>query len=257
MPPLEGEIILEAHAERSYSDAETVDVHYTIINHSKNAMTVVETEDLLRIKLIGPDDKLVRPYPYRYVRASHIYMIKSYSPDAKHDSWIRLAALFPFPMAGEYRCILTRRVYQQSSPELPNSNDLFNSDYYGKPVDVTAPELKFRVEQPTRPDRPRQAVDLLNHIYEPGLEYDTMPTKDHPVRGESQIEKTQQHSATTSPQDYDSSLPTAKTKAAAQVKTEKADGSQSQPETKSWFVWLLVVVVGTVGAVWAFLRKSK
>jgi hypothetical protein len=195
-PPLKGGgIVYEVHAEPSYEDAEKVDFDCRLVNHSTNAMTM-SLDGLARIKLIGPDGQPVRPYPYHPSgRRGPSYLVECFPPGARREWEMRLSAFFPFPLAGEYRCLLTRRVYQLDSPEVVDSDVLLDRDYYGKPVDVTASELRFRVEKPTLPDRPRQAVAPLNHIGEPGLEYDTMPTKEYPARGEGsfRIRKTQSH----------------------------------------------------------------
>lgn len=51
------------------------------------------------------------------------------------------------------------------------------------------------------------------------------------------------------------SVPSPSTKASAPMSTKAT--TQSQPESPSWLVWLLVVIMATVAAVWVFLRKSK
>lgn len=253
--PPQSEIIYEVHGNPSYADPETVDLKLSIINNSKNAMVVV-SDGLEKIKLIGPDGQPVRPYPYHPSgRSSPSYTAECFPPGAKFDWEWRLSAFFPFPAVGEYRCTFTRRVYQLGSPDVLNGGDLFERDDYGKPLDVTATEVKFRVEKPTSPDNPRQKVDPLNHIGEPGLEYNTMPTNEYPVRGERNFIGKKEKAVPALPnQAVESSMTTDKTKADEEVK-------QLEPLTdstgRSLYTWIFAGIAAVMAAVWACSRLKR
>lgn len=247
--PPQSEIIYEVHGNQSFADPETVDFRLSIINNSKNAMVIV-SEGLEKIKLIGPDGQRVRPYPYHPSgRSSPSYVAECFPPGAKCDWEWRLSALFPFPTVGEYRCTFTRRVYQLGSADVLNGGDLFERDDYGKPFDVTAAEVIFRVEKPTSPDRPRQKVDPLNHIGEPGLEYNTMPTNEYPVRGERNfIGKKEKAAAALPYQAGESSRTANKTKAGEQVKQPEA---LTDSTGRSLYTWIFAGIAAVIAAVWA------
>jgi hypothetical protein len=250
------EIVLEAHAEPIYPDAENVDIEYSVINHSKNAVIVAISDGLMRLKLIAPDGKPVRPYPYRRdLSSSMMYTTKSIPPGGRFDNGMRISALYPFPMGGVYRCTLTKRVYEWVSPDVPDELYLYETNYYGKPVDVTAPELRFQVLKPTRPERSNPKVDPMNHIEEAGLEYDKMPSKEYPARfGEARIEKPHPNDVRMLPQDND--LPPSAPQPASTSQNKHATLMIGSHES-SWLVWLLVVLAATVCAGWVFLRKTK
>lgn len=188
-PRQSAEIVYLATAKAFYAAPEEVIYEYVIENHSKVAM-VVPSHGLDRIKLYGPDGKLVRPYPYRPSGAGSIsYYIYTCGPGERCERTMCLSALFPFPVAGEYRCQLTQRVYLWHSPDEPSVDELDDNDFYGTPVEVTANEIRFRVEKATSPDRDSPKVDPSNAFFEPGFEYDPMKSEKYYLRGEGHYKR--------------------------------------------------------------------
>lgn len=259
--PAKNEIIYHVTNQASYLDPEEVILDYLIENRSKLTMIVV-SHGLDRIKLYGPDGELVRPYPYRSSgMGSRMYVINCYPPDGRCTGSLCLSALFPFPIQGEYRCTLTRRIYLWNSTEIPDTQALIDNDYYGTPFEVTAKEIKFRVEAPTSKARKSPQVDPSNGLFEPGFEYDPMVSKKHPVRGEGhykqvlqETSKTEAPSIPVTPTEP-SPTQTRTTKKAPEVKLTPTITSQEADLATPWSVIMILVVLAG-GLLW-FLSKKR
>jgi hypothetical protein len=118
---------------------------------------------------------------------------------------------------------------------------LSDKDYYGTPVEVSTPELRFRVEKPTSPDRPRQKVDPLNDIFEPGLEFNSMGTRKFPPRGEGYYNGNRKRAA---------HLP---------ERPGEPVSPESQNIVPSSTPWLLfaVLVMAVFALLWLWLKKHR
>ena len=196
VPPVEApDFVYEVRPQASYADPEEVNFECTMFNHSDMTMLVVSIGQY-RIRLIGPDGNPVRPYPFHRSKNTGAYAVVRIPPGETYEQGLRLSGLFPFPLAGEYRCFVTRRVYRWVSAEIPDVRDLLDQDYYGTPVDVSTPEVRFRIEKPTSPDRPRKKIDPENGIRDPGFEYDFMPKAEYYSRGERFLKRDKPPGAT-------------------------------------------------------------
>lgn len=255
-------ISYQVYARANYSDPEDVELDFVIENKSRMSMVVV-LNGLDRIQLVGPDGNPVPPYPYRPSgMGARMYAIECYPPGGRCERKLRLSALFPFPAAGIYRATLSQRVYQWTSPEVPNKNDLFDSDYYGTPIDVKAEEITFQVEKPTPVNREIPKIDPQNGFNEPGLEYNPMDSKKYPVRGEGHYKRSNQEAVKTKA----SSLAVSSTvpplaQAPAPKKAPEAAPTTSAPseEPTSSMPWSIIVVliVVTIGLLWLLLKRRS
>lgn len=255
----QSEIVYEVKCQTFYEKAGEVDLDFVISNHSKMAMTVI-LGGLHRIKLYGPDGHLVRPYPYRRSELGvPLYAIECYPPNGRCESRLRLSALFPFPTAGEYRCILAQRVYLWNSPEVPETSDLLDNDYYGTPIDVTAKEITFRVDSPTPPNNERMKVDPKNGIDEPGLEYNAMETKKYPLRGEGRFKQIELESLRSKTPDSIPPTPVAQSLLQPPTATKKEpEATPSEKPTSSTPRSIIVVLIITaLGLLWLLLKRRS
>lgn len=257
------EIVYEVKCQSFYAKPGEVDLNFMIYNHSKKAMTVI-LGGLHRIKLYGPDGHLVRPYPYRRSELGlPLYAIECYPPGGRCESRLRLSAIFPFPIAGVYRCILTQRVYLWNSSEVPKTSDLLDNDYYGIPIDVTAKEITFRVDRPTPPNNERTKVDPQNGIDEPGLEYNAMETKKYPLRGEGRFKQIELDSLRSNALESKLSTPVEQLVLQPPTPTKKAPKTKSEPtrseEPTSSTPWSIIVVfiVAATGLLWLLLKRRS
>jgi len=260
---LQNEVLYEVKCQAFYAKPEEVNLDFVISNHSKMAMTVI-LGGLHRIKLYGPDGHLIRPYPYRRSELGlSFYAIESYPPGGRCENGLRLSALFPFPMTGEYRCILTQRIYLWKSSEVPKTSDLLDNDYYGTPIDVTAKEITFRVNRPTPPNNERTKVDPQNGIDEPGLEYNAMETKKYPLRGEGRFKQIELESLRSDAPESKLSTPVEQLVLQPPTPTKKAPKTKSEPtpseEPISSTPWSIIVVliVAATGLLWLVLKKRN
>jgi len=119
-----------------------VAVNYMITNQSDHEIGLVQASRVhgMRVSLIGPDGKQVVPYPWNMNTKMDLF--GKISPGGQFGDDFPLAGYFPFDAVGEYRCRMTRRVYDLAAVE-PDKNSL---DDRGRPIDLTAPEFSFRVE---------------------------------------------------------------------------------------------------------------
>lgn len=256
----QSEIIYRVKSQTSYPDSEEVVLDYVIENHSKAIMVVV-SHGLDRIKLYGPDGTPVRPYPYRPSgMGSRMYVINCFPPDGRCTGSLNLSALFPFPIPGKYRCVLTRRIYLLNSADMPDTKNLIDNDYYGTPFEVTAKEIEFRVEKPTSPERKSPKVDPSNGLFEPGFEYNPMESKKYPLRGEGHYRppnqdatKTETLSLAVSP-----SVPPL-AQGAVRNKAPEAKPTVPTPSKEPAFSTprsiIVVLIVAACGLLWLVLKR--
>lgn len=179
-------VVYEVIAQPVYSDPEEVTFEWSIVNKSSTAIVV--PLGMQRIKLIGPDGKTVSPYPYHVSgRNTSSFGIDCYPPGGRHDRSMRLSSSFPFPQPGEYRCILTQRIYQWHSPDIPENKKLYDDDYFGVPKDLTAPELRFRVEAASSPERLKPRTISDKNAVQNAEEFNGMGTATFPPMGERRL----------------------------------------------------------------------
>lgn len=144
------DIKLTVEYQKSYSESETVPIKTLIENLSNNNIGLVWATQIygLRIILIGPDGARVKTLPYTLDTKRNTFgKIKR---NDKSEDEIMLAGYFPFEKVGEYRCRITRRVYDTS---MLNVSEI-SLDNRGNPVDLLAPEFTFRVETAKPIERP-------------------------------------------------------------------------------------------------------
>jgi len=189
-----GGILYETGAQPSYSDPEQVELEWWIVNKSPNAIVV--PWGMNRIKLIGPDGNPVSPYPHHVSgRNTRSFGIYCYPPGGRHEQKMRLSSIFPFPLEGEYRCILTQRVYQWNAPEAPEDKKLYDDDYFGTPVDLTAHEVRFRVNSPSNPERLKPKLITDPDVVLSADQFNGMGTTKFPPLGERRFWKPAPESA--------------------------------------------------------------
>lgn len=185
------DISFSVNFSKIYPDAMEVTVNHTVINTSDHAIKCVGGNRVYdrRISLYGPDGKQVAPYPYDM---SMMKRFTTYTIEAggRDDEEISLASYFPFNTMGEYRCTITKRVYDYSS----TSNKISEAGVRGDPLDLTAPGFSFRIESlkhvertigtvNMRPDKVLDGIDNKSYQTRPSTSsFDEEGTKSSPVR---------------------------------------------------------------------------
>ncbi len=94
-------------------------------------------------------------------------------PGARSHEEISLADYFPFNTVGEYRCTITKRIYDHSS----TSNEISGAGVRGDPFDLTAPEFSFRVESLKHVERTVGTVNVRTDKVLDGIDNKSSQTR--------------------------------------------------------------------------------
>ncbi len=156
---------------KSYPDGMRVNITHTVKNASGHAIDQNVADGVYdrKFSLIGPDGQPVIPYPYFFRIFS--FGSRMIEPGESAAEKFDLANWFPFRVAGEYRCTITRRIYVNISTSAKH----WDGGIVGDPVDLTAPEFRFRVESSKHDERStdthglpiRPVLDGINEIPQP------------------------------------------------------------------------------------------
>src|ERR1035437_7441023 len=184
-----GDIIFSVDYAKSYPDGMEVSVTHTVTNATDHAIQEMKADRVYDRKIIltGPDGRLVTPYPFMLRMFS--YGSRTLEPGESDAEEIELGKYFPFRVAGEYRCTVTRRVYDTATTSTRRSADGITGD----PVDLTAPEFRFRVESSKHVERStdphgspvRQILDGISGHSQPNKPYGGPAAKHTPQPGKT------------------------------------------------------------------------
>ena len=133
-------ITLGVKYESSYPTSGRVSFEYTIANQSDTPfiLTTLGGDEDRTMSLLAPDGTSVREYERSRMSKSRKYMLMH---RGEKDSGSRdLSYYFPFTQVGEYRCTFSLRIYEATGITV---DGYFRQ---GKPIDITVPEFRFRVE---------------------------------------------------------------------------------------------------------------
>ena len=184
-----GDIDFSVEYAKSYPDGMVVSITHTIKNATDHVIQEIDADRVYDRKFIltGPDGRLVTPYPFMLRMLS--YGSRTLEPGESDAEEIELGKYFPFRVAGEYRCTVTRRVYDTATTSTRRSADGITGD----PVDLTAPEFRFRVESSKHVERStdphgepvRQILDGISGHSQPSQPSGSPTSKHAPQTGET------------------------------------------------------------------------
>lgn len=167
--------IAVAHTSE-YDSSNSVLIRYTITNRSSRPIKVVHGTDIYHdfsINLIAPDGTPSQQFSL----VSDIWRgsTATLNPGDSEQGGIDLALVYPLTVTGEYRCSITKRVYEEDATVIRRTS----RDPPGKPIELTSPEFRFDVLSidPTfvSPFAPKQAQGKAPHMSTPANDIVTPP----------------------------------------------------------------------------------
>ncbi len=198
----ENDITFSIGYEKNYTDSLEIPVRQIIENHSvKDIGIEIATEYYgLRIILTGPDGYRIPPFFYSINSKRHSGL--RIFPGGREELELSLALCFPFDQVGEYRCSITRLIYDHvksnTQVETPRDSDKqgrpnqktapnnhnFNPQSSGNPIEMTAPEFRFTVQSIKQNPRYLRELkqpkeDMLNAIWAVRRPSADKPNDDH------------------------------------------------------------------------------
>lgn len=135
---------LEVTCPSSFAFSTDCVIDYTLeMRTNRDLKIVMAGEDVdLELRLICPNGEVLTPFPYPKGHYLMFYM-KGLEQGKKQKFNVRVYPFFPLKLAGEYRCVLTRTVYEAEIPPRKRKNPLIE----GKEVKISSPEFRFRIEK--------------------------------------------------------------------------------------------------------------
>ena len=230
-----GEIEFKIDYADSYPENVRINVKHTVNNLTEHYINIVVANGIydLRIALTAPSGKKIPPYPYSM--SCKRYTIGKIPPGSGYTEEMILADYFPFDEVGEYKCNITRRVYDVLTMESESSAAKAKE----MPIDLVAPEFSFRVgslkhiaHASSPADEGKVHGDILDGITPPNpyLHGDNLNSK-HPQRN---IELAHPSGV---------------------VESSKGKTQEKQSQSRSW-LWLLALPVIILAWLGFRIRKN-
>ncbi len=222
--------------ETSYASNRGITVSYTISNSSQVAHKFIRANDTfdVSIQLLSPDGKPVtafRDMPGATVHRQNLkrFFVDDLAPGAQFEGSLDLAIEYPFQTVGEYRCVLTRRVYRSDPSIVPKGPH----DPPGIGVELVSPEFRFQIAaiDPSYKSPLADAVPKLADA-EPSTSAASSPAKPLP--------------------------PSVKPSPVPKVPEAKPAPTPGEEPTSStpWSV-VAVLIIAVIGLLWLVLKKRK
>lgn len=142
-------VTLKVKCLPTYATNRDVIVNYSIVNNGKRIVKMIHANGIhdVHLELTGPDGKRITAF--HDIGGDDLFggQFKRFYVDALEENEegsgdpLELFLFYPLNLPGEYRFIMTKRIYLQDTLDSERRSILRP----GVPVDIVAPELRFRI----------------------------------------------------------------------------------------------------------------
>jgi hypothetical protein len=143
-------IMMHVRFMKSYPTNRKVYINYSILNKSEFILKMIHANGIhdVDLELTGPNGKRITAYHdmeganiFRgQFKRLYVETIQQGQEDIGDP--VELSLFYPLELAGEYRCIMKKRIYKEDLTVTENISALRP----GFPVDIASPEFHFRIE---------------------------------------------------------------------------------------------------------------
>lgn len=137
-------VALEVTCPPSFELSSICEINYTLELRVNRTLKTIKAGETIgdELRLISPSGDVLTPYPYDK-RTNKLFYVETLQQGVKLHFSFRVFPFYYMPMAGEYRCVLTRILYE---PEDPPRKPKDRMDQ-GKVIRISSPEFRFRIEK--------------------------------------------------------------------------------------------------------------